>query len=188
MAKRRQTKSEVVDEEVETGGPAEEDYTKYRDKEPTDLQDRMADWVLDKVDPELDDDEVDAFREGIRLGVALRMKFQASPENQAVLKEQKAARAAAAAAEDDEDEEPKPKPKRKASPKARKAAEPVAEPEEVEDELDDEPEPEPAKPVRKRRNSSAAKPDVSVREPGGKPSTKRPARRRGTAAKGAAPF
>lgn len=59
------------------------DYTKYLDKEPTDLQSRFGDWILDKVGIEFGTKkETDAFREGVRLATALRMPFQRSPENQ----------------------------------------------------------------------------------------------------------
>jgi hypothetical protein len=66
----------------------EEDYAKYADKAPTDLQARFADWVLDKTGVTFTTKkEETAYREGIRLAVALRMKFQASPENQAAIVE-----------------------------------------------------------------------------------------------------
>jgi hypothetical protein len=59
------------------------DYTKYLDKEPTDLQARFGDWILDKVGVEFGTKkETDAFREGVRVATALRMPFQRSPENQ----------------------------------------------------------------------------------------------------------
>lgn len=71
----------------------EEDYTKYADKAPTDLQDRLADWIMEKtgVTFATKKEEV-AYREGVRLAVALRMKFQASPENQAAIAERASGR------------------------------------------------------------------------------------------------
>lgn len=63
------------------------DFTKYADKPPSDLQDRMAKWILDVTGYEPDD--LDSFNEGVRLAVALRMAFQASPENQAVLEKRR---------------------------------------------------------------------------------------------------
>ena len=101
---------------------AEEDYTKYADKAPTDLQKRFGEWILDKVDPEIENEE--DFLEGVRLGVALRMKFQASPENQEVL----AANRSKVATEDDDEE--KPAPKRRGRPAKAVEPEPEEEPEE----------------------------------------------------------
>lgn len=61
----------------------EYDYTKYADKEPTDLQERFGNWILDKVGVSFGTKkETDAFKEGVRLATALRMPFQRSPENQ----------------------------------------------------------------------------------------------------------
>jgi hypothetical protein len=102
------------------------DWSGYRDKPPTDTQARMADWVIEKTGLSFSSKAAEAaFRDGIRLGVALRIPFQASPENQAVRSNgaaeaapapaKKAAKAAAA-------------PAKKASKKAAAAAEPEAEP------------------------------------------------------------
>lgn len=61
------------------------DYTRYRDKEPTELQARFGDWLIEKVELTFGTKkETDAFLEGVRLATALRMPFQRSPENQAV--------------------------------------------------------------------------------------------------------
>jgi hypothetical protein len=113
----------------------EVDYTKYADKPATDLQTRFHEWILDKteIDPNTYKNKSLAFFEGVRLGVALRIPFQASPENQEALaqirkdvEDRKAERAAnggrkakAAAEEDDAEEETRPA---KKAAKAAKAA------------------------------------------------------------------
>lgn len=69
---------------AKTATEDELDYTKYLDKEPTDLQARFGEWLLDKVGIQFGTKkETDAFMEGVRLATALRMPFQRSPENQA---------------------------------------------------------------------------------------------------------
>jgi hypothetical protein len=112
----------------------EVDYTKYADKPATDLQTRFHEWILDKteIDPNTYKNKSLAFFEGVRLGVALRIPFQASPENQEALaqirkdvEDRKAERAAnggrkaKAAAEEDDAEETRPA---KKAAKAAKAA------------------------------------------------------------------
>jgi hypothetical protein len=213
MAARRKTKAAVAepveDEVTEAPASGEQDFTKYRDKEPTDLQSRMVDWVVEKVGMDekldLDDEDIElAFAEGVRLGVAMRMKFQASPENQAVLKEQKANRAAAAEADDEpeEDDEAPAKPARKTVRKStaktsrRSKAAPVdEEPEDAEDaedeltdDVDEEPEPEPEtkpKPTRRR----AAKPAAAAKAAkAAKPAARTTRRRPAAKGAGAAPF
>lgn len=90
---------------------AETDFTVWAGKPPTDLQARFGPWLLEKVGIEFGTKkETDAFLEGVRLSTALRIPFQASPENQAV-------RAAKAS-------EPKPE---KPAKKVAKAAAPAAE-------------------------------------------------------------
>lgn len=168
--------------EPEADGP--EDYTVYRDKEPTTKMTKFADWIIDNVyEGELtkDDfkDQEDAFREGVRLGGTLRMKFQASPENQADLEAARAAREA--------EEEPAPAPARgrrgaaakeePAAPARRGRGRPAkaAEPDEDEgDEGDEgqEAEPEP-QPTRRRTGRAAAQPAGRAAD--------RPAGRRGRA-------
>jgi outer membrane biosynthesis protein TonB len=153
------------------------DYSGYRDKPATDLQERMADWVLEQVDPIAHDEngdevelDVDSFKEGIRLGVALRMQFQASPENQEVLAANRAAREAG-------EEEPKPA-KRKPA-KAKAAPEP--EPEELDEEDAEEPEEEPTPAPKAKRTASArakatgSTPAKPVRRTRGKTAAKVPA-------------
>lgn len=159
----------------------EVDYSVYRDKPPTDLQERMADWVLDQFDVvahdedggELELDEA-SFREGIRLGVAFRMIFQASPENQAVLAENKARRLA-------EEEDVKPTPKAKPARKTAKAAVVNEEAEEAEEEEDAEPEEaeEAPKATAKRRTAKAG---TSGGAKAAKPATRRTTRGKTAAA------
>ena len=95
-------------------------YAEYLDKEPTDLQDHLTGWLLDKTgyEPENADD----FAEGVRLCVALRMTHQASEENaerRAASEERSAMKAKAKAAEEDED----PAPKRRGRPPKAKPVE-----------------------------------------------------------------
>src|SRR6266436_3943409 len=108
--------------------PDETDYPSYVGKAPTDLQGRFAAWIPEVTgyDPTSAKTKEAAFNEGVRLGVALRMKFQASPENQELLEARRAAIEEAKAA-------PKPKAKRGRKPKE-------VEPEDVEPDEDDEPE------------------------------------------------
>jgi hypothetical protein len=89
-------KKAAVVEEAET----EKDYTVYAEKDPTDSQERFADWLLDKVDPDIEGE--DDFRKGVYLAKALMQEFQKSPENQEALaarkervEQEKAAKAAA---------------------------------------------------------------------------------------------
>jgi hypothetical protein len=90
----------------------EYDYASYAGKPPSDLQKRMADFVIAKCGIEFSSKKEEAaFRDGLRLGVALRIQFQASPENQA-------ARAEAAA---------KPKPAKEPKAKAAKKGAVLAE-------------------------------------------------------------
>lgn len=160
--------------------PEDFDYSTYLDKKPTDLQERFALWIVEQTGLDvtaLKSKQV-AFEEGVRLGVALRMKFQASPENQEALEAQrqavedaKAAKAEKrasekaskkAAKESDEDGEESAKPAKKSS----KKVDPEPEPEDDDtDESDtdeaDEPEeveeaPKPA-PARGRRPAKRAK-------------------------------
>lgn len=82
---------------------AEKDYTAYVAKNPTDLQERFTDWLLEKTeyDPAQTKSKMEVFKMAVKLSVALRIPFQASPENQAALEEARAASAQRA-------EEPKP--------------------------------------------------------------------------------
>jgi hypothetical protein len=128
----------------------ERDYTAYVDKTATQLQLEFTEWVLDKteVDPAQYKTKEQAFREGVRLSMALRSAHQASPENQESLARRRAA-AAAANGGDAEEEEPAPRKTARATAKAapapakkaaKKVARPAPEPEE-EEEVVEEPAP-----------------------------------------------
>jgi hypothetical protein len=130
----------------------EPDYTAYANKPPTDLQERFAAWIpeVTEYDPSSAKTKQEAFEEGVRLGTALRMEFQRSPENQELLKEKKAAAAAKKA-------EPKVPGKRGRKPKA--AVEEEVEPEEAdveEDEEDEEEAPPPPKRATRRKATGSA--------------------------------
>jgi len=132
----------------------ERDYTVYLEKAPTDLQKRFAEWLMDEdivgYDPSKAKTKQEAFEEGVRLATAMRMVFQASPENRAANEERKAARA-------DESEEEPAKPAKKAAP-AKKAVKKAAAPAEEEEPEEEAPAPKKAvakkAPVKKRRPAS----------------------------------
>lgn len=73
----------------------EKDYTEYRDKPPTDLQTRFSPWILEKTgyNPATAKTKQQAFEDGVRLSVYLRIPFQASPENKEATAEKRAGRA-----------------------------------------------------------------------------------------------
>jgi hypothetical protein len=61
----------------------DEEILGYKDKESTAVQERFADWLIEKLELEFPNAKAEAaFREAVRLATALRMIFQASPENQ----------------------------------------------------------------------------------------------------------
>jgi hypothetical protein len=158
--------------------PVEPDYTVYADKEPTDLQSRFGEWVIDKTGIEFSTKKEEAaFKEGVRLGTALRMQFQASPENQEVLEARKAAVEERKAA-------PKPATKKRGRPKAEVEPDELdEEPEEDDEEDDDIDDAAPApKPSRKA-------PARTRKAPAAKPTATRTRRKAAVAAKsGDAPF
>jgi hypothetical protein len=71
-------------------------YASNLEKAPTDLQTRMADWLIEKtgVDPDSLSPR-EAFNVGVKLAVALRMVFQASPENKKATADRRASKAPA---------------------------------------------------------------------------------------------
>lgn len=156
-------KAAVEPEEVEV------DYTTYLDKAPTDTQARFADWLKEKVGVAFGTKkEESAFEEGVRLGTALRMPFQRSPENQESLAERrggiavkpekpakKTVRRRAEPEEVEEEEEAPRRPAKKAAPvkRARKAA---PEPEEEESEEPEETSRPARRPARRRSGKTAA--------------------------------
>lgn len=61
----------------------DEEILEYKNKEATTVQERYADWLIEKLQLEFPNPKSEAaFREAVRLATALRMIFQASPENQ----------------------------------------------------------------------------------------------------------
>jgi hypothetical protein len=68
------------------------DFTVYRDKPATRVQEAFADWLIDNVGVEFGTKkEEQAWRDGVRLGASMRMHFQRSPENQQDLEERRKA-------------------------------------------------------------------------------------------------
>jgi hypothetical protein len=158
----------------------EQDWTSYKDKAPTALQERFVGWITEETtyNPAAAKTKAEAFAAGVRLATALRMPFQRSPQNQEALEEARAATAERKAARAAEPAPAKktaavPAASKKAAPAkkttARKAAKAVPEPEpdEVEEEvvdLDQEettPAPKAARSRRpaKRARASAAQED-----------------------------
>lgn len=77
----------------------EPDFEAILNKPPTSLQEHFSDWVVAKTGITFQTKKEEAaFREGLRIGTALRGVHQASPENQERLAEARA-RAAEAAQE-----------------------------------------------------------------------------------------
>jgi hypothetical protein len=201
MAVKRATKAKAAGPEskqprsmaAQRAAESDGDYSHYLDKAPTDLQERFAEWLQSDAvgfDPTAAKTKAVAFSEGVRLGVALRMKFQASPENQEVLEEQRMAR---------EEEAAKPKAKR-STKKAKVAPEEDSEedleedddlepedsdeegPEANEEEPEEEPEPKP-KPRRASRARATSGTASATAVKG-----KRPARRTAATKNAPAPF
>jgi len=118
----------------------DEEILAYNDKATTAVQERYADWLIEKLAIEFPNTKAEgAFREAVRVATALRSIFQASPENQEAREESRAERAEekaekpkatkatrgkAAKAEPDEDEAPPAK--AKPAKRSAKAAKPVA--------------------------------------------------------------
>jgi hypothetical protein len=134
------------------------DYTPYATLQPTRLQDEFADWIVDKtgVDPSGAKSKAAAFAEGVRLGVALRIPYQRSPENRASREQASAAKAEAVAA---------PKPAKKVAPKPAPPAKATA--------------------GRRGKAAAAANP-AEAEAPESPPATRRRGARRGAAAAEAA--
>lgn len=137
----------------------EKDYTTYADKDATDLQSRLNDWILEKTGYEPEDE--DSFFAGVRLATALRMDFQASPENQKVLAERRAAK------EEAEEEKANAPAKKRGRPKKAKAEEvEEAEDEELEEdeEAEEEETPAPKPKARRAKKAPAAEKKPAVRK------------------------
>lgn len=151
--------SDVAENTTETTEEVEEalDYTYANGKPATPLQARFAEWLMGEevgYDPEAEESKTDAFKEGVRYAVALRIPYQASDHNRAATAEEReerqlarakavqereerrlaklreaeealAAKKAAADAAPEATEETKPAPK-KSAPAATPAAKPAA--------------------------------------------------------------
>lgn len=96
----------------------------YADREPTDLQARFSEWLLDKTGIMPADE--DSFRAGVRLSTALRMEFQKSPENIAGTEAAREARKARELARSAGSEKTAEERKAKAEERAKKAEERAA--------------------------------------------------------------
>lgn len=150
------------------------EYSNYLGKEPTLLQARFAEWCIGEnvgYDPSSAKNKDEAFREGVRLGTALRIHFQASPENQQARAEEVTARQNGAASAEEKPKAPRGRPK-----KAVAEAAPVAE---------EAPAPKKSTGRSKKATAAAAAP-VAEEIPAPKP-TKRGARK-ATASATPAPF
>ena len=134
---------------------AEMDLEVYLTKEPTDLQERFADWLKGAVgyDPTKAKTKDEAFSEGVRLATALRMAFQRSDENQEVLN---ARREAAETAE------AKPATKATTSDGKAKVNSKTAKKAAAAAVVEEEPE-EPARPARRTSKKAAAAPATPAR-------------------------
>lgn len=147
----------------------DEQIAAYKDKPATDVAIRFADWMIEKLGLEFKSTKDEAlYREAVRQAVALRMIFQASPENQDVRGERREERESAAEAKAEKKAsakaakaEPKAeesKPAKAPAKKAAKAAKPA--PVDTEDEGDTATAApaKPAKPAKKAARTGAAAP------------------------------
>lgn len=132
----------------------DEQILAYKGKESTVVQTRYADWLIEKLELEFPNAKSEAaFREAVRLATALRMIFQASPENQGEREEAKAAREEASGAKAEA------KKAAKADKKAKKAKE--AEEADDADDADDAPEETEAKPAKGKAAAKKAAPKAA---------------------------
>lgn len=155
---------------VETEEYVEPDYKAALTKTATSLQARFAEWLQgDEVgyNPAAAKTKKDAFEEGVRLGVALRIPYQASEHNRAATAEEKAEREA---------ERQRAKQERDAAKAAREAATPAEEA--------PAPAPKPAKSAAAARKAAKAAPAGT---PATAPAAPRPAARRAPARRPATP-
>ena len=133
---------------------ATKDYTEYVNKDLTDMQARMIEWLQGEevgADATACKNKQEAFELGVKLGVALRIQFQKSDFNQE-------ARSTAA----DEREQAKAK-----KAETKKASKKTAAAEEADEDEAEEQEEEAPKPVKKAGKKAAAK----------KPAAKKPAKK-----------
>lgn len=132
--------------------PVETDEPKYAhllDKDPTDLHVRFAAWLVENTG--LEEDEVDV--RTVQLACSLRIPFQQSDENQAVLAAKREA-----AEKRDEDRLAKAEARKKAREEAEvaKAAKAAAKAKKAEESDEDEDDEEAPKPVTRRRRGAPA--------------------------------
>jgi len=122
------------------------DFVAAAAKEPTDLQAHLAEWIVEKCELTFASKAAEAaFRKGVQLATTLRMKHQASDENQ----ERRAA--LAEAREEATEEAPAPK----AAPAAKKSAKKAAAPAPAEE--------APAAPAKKKaKKANAAAPTAKA--------------------------
>jgi hypothetical protein len=132
----------------------EKDYTGYVAKAATPLQEDFAEWLMGEevgYDPSSAKTKKDAFEEGVRLAVALRIPFQASDYNRGRTAERRSQRATPAAVEAPEPKAEAPAPAKRRGRVAKAETAPAPE---VETET-----PAPAPAARGRRRAAAtAKP------------------------------
>ena len=131
--------------EVEEQNP--DRFEKLVDKDPSDLHERFAEWLVEKTGYE----DVDV--KSVQLACALRIEFQKSPENQEVLAAKRDAAEKAEAEREEKREAREQRKREEQEAKAKKAAAAKAKP--AEDEEDEAEKPKPA--ARRRRGSTTAK-------------------------------
>lgn len=156
----------------------DEDYTYQNGVEPTPLQARFADWLMSDAvgySPATAKSKEEAFREGVRYAVALRIPYQASAHNKEATERERIERQEAKALAAKEREE---KRAAKAAAKAASAEEPT-----------EQPAPAATKPAKRTAGGKKATPAPVA--PATAPAATRPAprrapRRAGTAAAPAA--
>lgn len=106
------------------------DFTQYVEKPASALQEHLTEWIKEQTGVTFGTKKEEAaFDLGVKLTVFLRMRHQASDENQERLRELAEAREARASAAEEPD--PEPKPAKVAKAKAAKAAPKVVEAEAV---------------------------------------------------------
>lgn len=170
-----------------TDAEQEPDYTYALGQAPTSLQRRFADFIMSEevgYNPATAKSKEEAFREGVRMAVQLRIPFQASATNREATEQERLERQEAKAVEKAEKERLRAEQQEaRAAKQAAKAAKASAseEAEEVE---------EAPKPTKTAAKGKAAKPAAST--PAAAPAARRPAARRAparaTATAGDAPF
>lgn len=148
------------------------DYTYALGQEATSLQRRFADFILSEevgYDVSKAKTKEEAFREGVRMAVQLRIPFQASATNREATEQERLERAAAKEKQTEAKEQAKAAKQEAAAAKASAKSTPVEEAAE-----------EAPKPT-KRAGTSKAKPAAPAPTPAAAPAARRPAARRAPA-------